>query len=138
MNKKAINPIRRIRPIGGTWQTVPPPSSYVWELQDTSASDAGRTESGRMYKHRIGQVEAVQLAWQNKKTKDVNTVLRAFNAEYVEIELIDPLSGDPNDDYFNTLVFYVGNRSSPMYNASLGLWSNISFNIIDRNGAEKK
>lgn len=129
---KGENPIYSVD--GAT--NIPPPSSYVWKLADTSASDAGRTEDGVMHKKRIGQVVGVELSWQNVTTAQAKIILNAFNPEYVNVTYIDPMSGTA-PYYRRTLQFYVGDRSAPMYNWKKGLWSNISFNLIDRNGANK-
>lgn len=132
----ANNPIYSVD--GNT--NIPAPSSFVWKCEDTSAADAGRTEDGVMHKKRIGQVIGVELSWQNISTEKAHIILNAFNPEYVNVTYLDPLCGTITHNgvpYYKTLQFYVGNRSAPMYNAKLGLWSNISFNLIDRNGVTK-
>lgn len=106
---------------------VPCPSSYTYNLEDTSAADAGRTEDGVMHKKRIGQVVGLDLAWQNIPTSAVSQILQAFNPEYITVVYLDAMQGTTV-----TKIFYVGNRSAPMYNARKGLWSNVSFKIIER------
>lgn len=106
------------------------PSSYKYTLSDVSASDAGRTEDAVMHKKRIGQLVKLELAWNNVTTEEAAAILTAFNPEYVNVRYLDAKSGS-----FQTREFYVGDRSAPLYNATLGLWSNISFNIIERGGA---
>lgn len=110
-------------------EAIPCPSSYKWKLEDISAADAGRTEDTVMHKKRIGQVVGLELAWQNIPTQTASKVLQAFNPEYITISYLDPYSGT-----FVTADFYVGNRSAPLYNATLGLWSDVSFNVIKRSG----
>ena len=106
---------------------VPCPSSYTYNLEDTSAADAGRTEDGVMHKKRIGQVVGLDLAWQNIPTSAVSQILQAFNPEYITVTYLDAMAGTTL-----TKIFYVGNRTAPMYNARKGLWSNVSFKIIER------
>lgn len=106
---------------------VPCPSSYTYNLEDTSAADAGRTEDGVMHKKRIGQVVGIDLAWQNIPTSQVSQILQAFNPEYITVVYLDAMQGTTVSK-----IFYVGNRSAPMYNARKGLWSNVSFKIIER------
>lgn len=108
------------------------PSSYLWKLEDTSQSDAGRTEDGVMHKKRIGQVVGLELSWNSITTSEASEILKAFNPEYITVVYLDPMAG-----LYQELEFYVGNRSAPMYNAKKGLWSNVSFNLIDRKGAKK-
>lgn len=123
----AITKVNPIATVDGA--SVRCPSTYVWELDDVSASDAGRTEDVVMHKKRLGQVVALELSWNNITTEDASDILKAFNPEYITVKYLDPKVGD-----FTTSVFYVGNRTAPMYNASLGLWSNVSFKIIKRGG----
>lgn len=105
------------------------PSGYQWSLSDVSASDAGRTEDTVMYKNRVGQCVKLELEWQNIGTSDVSTILQLFNPEYITICYLDAMEGK-----YVTSEFYVGDRSAPMYNCRLGLWSNVSFNVIERSG----
>lgn len=119
-----LNPIRSVN-----GKSIKCPSSYLWKLEDVSASDAGRTEDTVMYKKRIGQLVGIELSWQNIPTNEVSEILKAFNPEYITVCYLDAMQGK-----YVTSEFYVGNRSAPMYNAVKGLWSNVSFNIIERSG----
>ncbi len=107
--------------------TIPSPSSFQWEMEDLSDSSAGRTEDGKMHKNRIGSKVAISLSWQNISTSAASQVLKRFNAEYVSVNYLDPQVGG-----YTTKTFYVGNRTAPMYNSQLGLWSNVSFKIIEQ------
>ena len=118
----AENPIKSVDGVA-----VKCPSYYLWKLEDVSAADAGRTEDTRMDKMRLGQVCGVELKWNNVTTTEASAVLQAFNPEYITVVILDPLIGR-----YTEHEFYVGNRSAPLYNAELGLWSNIAFNLIER------
>lgn len=118
-------PYNPLYSVGGV--DVPCPTSYTWKLSDVSSADAGRTESGLMDKMRIAQKVHLELSWEYISTADASTILNAFNPEYINIRYLDPKSGD-----YLTKNFYVGDRSVPMYNSRLGLWSNVSFNVIER------
>lgn len=117
----AVNPIKYVDSA-----SVKCPSSYVYRLQDVSSPDAGRTEDGTMIKMRITQKVKLDLAWNGVTTEELSAILTAFNPEYIEVEYLDGLSGG-----FLTKTFYVGDRASPMYNAALGLWENVTFDIIE-------
>jgi hypothetical protein len=106
---------------------VPSPSSFQWEMEDLSDSSAGRTEDGKMHKNRIGSKVAISLSWQNVSTAVASQVLKRFNAEYFKVNYLDPEEGE-----YIEKTFYVGNRTAPMYNSQLGLWSNVSFKIIEQ------
>ncbi len=118
------NPIRSV-----DGKPIKCPSSYLWKLEDVSAADAGRTEDTMMHKKRIGQVAGIELSWQNITSSEVSGLLKAFNPEYITVCYLDAMEAK-----YVTAEFYVGNRSAPMYNSRLGLWQNVSFNIIKRSG----
>lgn len=123
MPNQTYNPIRSV---GGA--TVPCPSSYQWQESDVSSADAGRTEDGLMHKELISRKISIELGWQNISTADASTILNAFTAsEYLSITYLDPKANS-----FQTKTFYVGDRTAPAYNTRLGIWSNVSFNIIER------
>lgn len=121
------NPLKSVN--GVAVKTPDAEGGYTWDLEDVSASDAGRTEDVMMHKKRIGQVDAISLRWSNLTTAEVSTILKAFNPEYITVEYLSPLEGE-----FVTKEFYVGNRSAPMYSSALNLWGNVSFKIIARGG----
>lgn len=102
---------------------------YLWDLEDISKSDAGRTEDTKMDKGRIGQVISLTLKWSGLTNDEISALLQAFNPEYINVRYLDPMTGG-----FVTSEFYVGNRSAPLYNSALGLWDSLSFKIIKRSG----
>lgn len=120
-----LNPIRSVDGVA----IIKAPSSYLYKLEDISAADAGRTEDTVMDKKRIGQLVGLELSWQNITTAEVSSLLKAFNPEYIQVCYLDAMAGQ-----YVTSEFYTGNRSSPLYSAVTGLWSNLSFNLIKRSG----
>lgn len=118
------NPIRSVDGVA-----VKCPSSYKWKLEDLSNSAAGRTEDTVMDKNRIGQIVGLELSWNNVGIREAAVLLQQFDPEYVEVEYLDAKLGK-----YTRSVFYVGDRSAPLYNAEVGRWSNISFNLIERSG----
>lgn len=115
-----------LKSVGGN-TNIPTPSKFEYKLSDVSAADAGRTEDGKMHKMRIAQKVHIELEWQYVTTAQASTILTAFNPEYISVKYLDPKA---NGEV--TKTFYVGDRSAPAYNTRLGLWENISFNIIER------
>lgn len=115
-----------IKSVGGN-TNIPTPSSFEYKLSDVSAADAGRTEDGKMHKMRIAQKVHLELSWAYVTTADASAILNAFNPEYINVQYLDPKSNG-----YVTKRFYVGDRSAPAYNTRLGLWENISFNIIEQ------
>lgn len=119
------NEYNPIRSVNGA--TVPCPSVYQWKLSDVSAPDAGRTEAAVMDKMRVAQKVHIELSWNNMSNAETAQILQAFNPEYINVNYLDAMAGG-----YRTKTFYVGDRSSPLYNSLLGIWSNITFNIIER------
>lgn len=130
------NPLQGIRVSGstGNYSDVPCPSEYKYLLEDVSESDAGRTEDANMWKKRIGQVVGLELSWKGITTTQLNTILTLFNPEYIDVKYLDPYKGAANADYIRSDIFYVGNRSAPMYSSLMNLWENVSFKIVRRSG----
>lgn len=126
----AVNPIKQIGDASASpivYSSVKCPSSYTYRLQDVSAPGAGRTEDMEMQKMRLGQKVKIDLEWAACTTAELSAILQAFNPEYVSVEFLDPYANG-----FSTKTFYVGDRASPLYNATNGLWEKVSFNIIER------
>lgn len=119
-----LNPIQSVNGVA-----VKCPSSFTYDLDDVSAADAGRTEDTVMDKMRIGQCVKLHLTWNALTWAEASAILKAFNPEYLTITYMDAMEGT-----WRTSEFYVGDRSAPMYNAAVGLWSNVSFNVIERSG----
>lgn len=117
-----FNPIRSVN-----GKAIPCPSAYTFILSDVSAADAGRTEDTKMHKNKLGEMVKVELSFQNVDNETVYKVLNAFSEEYFTVEFYHPKYMT-----FKTSTFYVGDRTSPMYNHRLGLWQNLNLNIIER------
>lgn len=105
---------------------VPCPSKYKWGIYDISASDAGRTEDGKMHKMRVGRKRKLELEWQNQDISVIHDVLVAFAPEYVTVKCLDPLEGG-----WATKTFYSGDQGAPAYNTRLGIWT-LAFNVIEQ------
>ena len=113
--------------IGGV--AVKTPSSFSVGINDISAPDSGRDLNGLMHKGKIGEKRTIALAWNNLTFAEMSTIVNAFQAnEYFSVKYYDPT----NPTTQLTKTFYVGDRSAPMYNYSLGLWESLTFNIIER------
>ena len=118
----SFNPIQSVR-----GSTVPCPSVYDFDVSDVSDSDAGRNEEGKMFKNEIGSCAKIELSWNNVSLSAGSTILNAFKNEYFSMTFFDGVTGD-----FRTASFYRGDISAKMYNYRMGIWSSISFNVIER------
>ena len=109
---------------------MPCPSKFEWSLQDVSAADSGRVESGLMYKNRVAQKVKIGLEWVAVSDADAATILQAFDDEYFSVTYHDPKANSTT-----TKTFYRGDVTAPYYwwTDSGGFqFQNISFNIIER------
>ena len=122
MPNQAYNPIKSV---GGV-TNLPVPSKYDWKLSDVSAADAGRTEDAKMHKLRIAQKVHIELEWQNVSDAVAQTVLTAFQPEYISVNYYDYKAMA-----FQTKTFYVGDRTVSSYSRINNI-ATISFNIIEQ------
>ena len=128
-----LNPIRSVQ--GATSDgtpgsdpavtTLPTVTGYSWEKYDISDPTAGRVLSQRMLKKRIGRAVKLMLEWDYLTFAQGSAVLQAFSNEYSNIEFLDAESGT-----WVTKTFYTGDLAAPLYNAELGYWETIMFNVI--------
>lgn len=105
------------------------PSIFLLKYSDQSAETAGRTADVVMHKDRIGTIVGIELEWWGLDTATGSTIINAFDPEYVDIEYLDLKAGK-----YITKKFYTGDKDANFYNANLGLWDKIRFNIISRQG----
>lgn len=116
---------------------VKTPNEFQVNIQDVSAPDSGRDIQGKMWKNTVGQKRTIALRWNYITKAEMQTLLAAFSPvvtangvqnEYFTVTYYDPLSNNSQV----TKTFYLGDRSSPLYNWTLGLYESLSFNIIER------
>lgn len=104
------------------------PSKYQVSEYDVSDENAGRTADGAMQKNLLGKCLKVEMSWNVLNSTQAQTIFSYFTAnQYFSVTLYSPYSAAQV-----TKEFYVGDRSAPCYNATLDLWTNVAFNIIQR------
>lgn len=107
------------------------PDGITWGLQDVSSSDSGRTNdtNATMHKNRITQKRKLSLSWKDPDGPTAAAILQAFNPEYVWVRYLDPLSNS-----FEVRLFYVGDRSVPFKQITVGgvTHTSLSFDVIER------
>lgn len=109
---------------------MPCPSKFEYSLQDISAADSGRVESGLMYKNRVTQKVKIGLEWLAVTDADAATILNAFDPEYFDVTYHDPKANSTV-----TKTFYRGDITAPYYwwtDTGGFQFQNIAFNIIER------
>lgn len=108
------------------------PCKLQMSRNDVSMSTAGRDEAGNMHKEMIGTAVKGMIAFTNIPTAVVHEVCQIIeSSEYVEITMLDPVEGTaPN--YQVTRTYYVGDRNLTLYNATLDVWEELSFSLIEK------
>lgn len=110
---------------GSAITNLPSVSNYGWQRNDLSADGAGRLESGRMVKKRIGRATLLALEWKQLTYTEAALVLSTFgNNEYVNVNHLDVVQNS-----MVTKHFYVGDRSARR-TPGLERWTDIQFNLI--------
>ena len=120
-----------VGPIAAELADVKTPDKFDWGLQDVSSSDSGRVNdaSATMYKNRVAQKRKISLGWNNPSGEETAAILQAFDPEYVWVRCLDPKTNT-----FKVLEFYVGDRSAPLRQFSIGgtTYRALTFDIIER------
>jgi hypothetical protein len=108
---------------------LPTPSSFSWGLNDVSDEDSGRTTDDLMHKNRTSQKRKIQLEWWGIGLDTASTILIAVNPEYIHVTYNDVM-----DNATETREFYVGDRSAPLQQFTLGnkLLNKLAFDIVER------
>lgn len=111
--------------------SLKPPSTFEWGLQDVSDSDAGRDQSGTMYKNRITNKRKLTLGWAATTPAETAAILQAFQPEYFEVAYMDALTNS-----IQTRTFYCGDMKAPVHHwfdeKNNKYYTNVTFNIIER------
>ena len=120
------------------------PSKMILGHQDVDL-DSGRTTDGTMVRNRKGSKVQLQLTFPPMRTSDMASVLRAVSTfgtisdsgfkgsqSFFRVTYTDPRAGSSDDGYRVTKWFYSGDRSAPCYNEELGLWEEMTVDLVER------
>ena len=135
MADQDYNPIKSVTPCdengtptGATVLTIMIPAQFKPTVVDVSAPDAGRTEDVVMHKMRVGQTIRFDIQWDYPTRVQCAALYNVFQSEYVLVEHIDPRVATG----YVTHRFYVGDRTSPLWNSFHGRWEYLAFGIIQQ------
>lgn len=108
---------------------MPAPSKDEWSIQDVSIGESGRDDTGYMYKGRVTSKVKLVLEWAGKDPVTAQSILGAFQPEYISVNYFDPLVGD-----YTTKTFYTGDRSAKVkiWSENSKIFETVSFDIIER------
>lgn len=120
------------------------PSKMVLGHQDVDL-DSGRATSGTMIRKRKGSKVQLQLTFPPMTTAQMAAVLRAVSTfgtitdsgfegtqSFFQVTYTDPRAGVASNNYRVTKWFYAGDRSAPCYSEELGLWEEMTVDLVER------
>lgn len=118
------------------------PSKMELGLQDVDL-DSGRVSSGTMVRYRKGVKRTLNLTFGPMTTGQMASVLRALDSfgtvgvssgseAFFRVIYTDPRSGSSSDGYRVTKWFYAGDRTTPCYSEELGLWEELTVEVVER------
>lgn len=103
------------------------PSSFSVSIIDIS--NAERNEKGEMLIDRIATKIKLEIQWKSLSNDEISTLLKSVKDIYFNVNYPDPQEGTNL-----TKIFYVGDRTAPMYNFNSGnpKWENLKMNFIEK------
>lgn len=103
------------------------PSSFQVGIMDISKAE--RNARGEMLIDRVATKVKLELEWKQLSTENMSKLLNAVKSVYFQVKYPDPLAGR-----LVIKIFYVGDRTAPMYNNNSGkpIWSNLKMNFVEK------
>lgn len=114
----------------GSWEFSPQ------ELELTVAAvdyESGRSASGNMQRNMLGTCYTYKVTMPPSPTDEVKRGLSQLLDAYQTCSFYDPISGAQRE-----AVYYVGDRTAPVYNFTLDLWDAWSFTMIEKTPRKAK
>jgi hypothetical protein len=102
------------------------PSVYQVDIADLDGT-TNRNAKGDLIRDRIAVKRKLSLEWAPLKTSEISTLLKAVQDVFFSCTYLDPMVGS-----VQTKTFYVGDRSAPLYNNTLGLWESLKMDFIEK------
>lgn len=111
--------------IGGTFVTDP--SKMTVNIMDIS--NAERNANGTMMIDRVTTKRKISLEWPHLENAPMSAILTAVSPVFFSVEYPDPQLGTRT-----TKTFYVGDRTSPVYNLSSGMtpWEGLKLDLVEK------
>jgi hypothetical protein len=89
--------------------------------------ETNRNAKGELVRDRIAVKRKLSLTYPPLTTAQISSVLSKVQNVYFQCTFLDPLLGA---NYTGT--FYVGDRQSPLYSTTLGLWDSMTMDFIEK------
>lgn len=120
------------------------PAKMDLGLQDVDL-ESGRVTDGTMVRNRKGVKRALSLTFPPMTTADMAKLLAAVSTfgtitasgfegsqAFFRVTYTDPLAGSAASNYRVTKWFYAGDRTAPCYSEALGLWEELTVDLVER------
>lgn len=119
------------------------PSQMTLGIQDVDLDSGRENANGTMIRYKKGTKRQLSLTFPPMTTADLSAVLHAVSTcgtigvstgteSFFRVTYTDPLAGTASNGYRVTKTFYTGDRSSPCYSEVLGLWEEMTVDIVER------
>jgi hypothetical protein len=102
------------------------PSKLSVTISDLDG-ETNRNAKGELVRDRIAVKRKLSLQYPPLTTAQISSVLSKVTSVYFTCSFLDPLVGGT---YSGT--FYVGDRTTPLYNANMGLWESMTMDFIEK------
>ena len=119
--------------------------SHMEVAQQDVDLDSGRATNGIMIRNYKDTKVSIKLTFPPMTTAQMAAVLRAVSTfgrittsgfegfqAFFRVTYTDPLNGTLDNDYRITKWFYAGDRTSPCYNEEMGLWEEMTVDLVER------
>ncbi|MCU7192302.1 DUF6711 family protein [Turicibacter sanguinis] len=108
--------------------SVKSPKTFSVDIEDLDG-DSYRNVLGQLTRDRITTKRKLNCEWGSLTNEEVSTILTSVKDVFFMVEYPDPMEG-------RVIIkeFYVGTRSSPVYNWSEGKvrWEGLKMNFIEK------
>lgn len=99
--------------------------SLTVDIQDVDL-ESGRNTNGTMVRKRIAVKRKLNMEFPPMSSTTLSNILNAVAKVSFDVKYFDP-----KDKALKTITVYVGDRSMPVYNATLGRWKGVGFNLVE-------
>lgn len=95
------------------------------DIQDVDL-ESGRNTNGVMVRKRVATKRKLNMEFPQMTSETLSRILTAVSGVSFDVRYFDP-----QDNALRTITVYVGDRSMPIYNATMGRWTGVAFNLVE-------
>lgn len=110
---------------GGSHACVVYLKSLSVDIQDVDL-ESGRNTNGVMVRKRVAIKRKLNMEFPPMSSTTLSNILTAVSKVSFDVRYFDP-----QDGALKTITVYVGDRSMPIYNATMGRWNGVGFNLVE-------